>query len=49
LVFLGWSTALPREWTTWRGPAVSLVGIIGAAILGGLVDRSEQEGVVNLV
>ena len=48
-VFLGWSTALPRGWTTWRDPAVSLVGIIGVPILGGLIDRREQEGVVSLV
>ena len=32
-----------------REPAVSLVGIIGVPILGGLIDRREQEGVVSLV
>ena len=37
LVVLGWSTPLPQGWTPWRDQAVSLVGIIGAPILGGLI------------
>jgi hypothetical protein len=37
LILLGWSTPLPRGWTPWRDLAVSLVGIIGAPVLGGLV------------
>ena len=37
VILLGWSTPLPRGWTPWRDQAVSLVGIIGAPILGGLV------------
>jgi len=36
LVLLGWST-LPRGSEPWRAQALSLVGIIGAPILGGLV------------
>ena len=37
LIVLGWSTPLPQGWTPWRDQAVSLVGIIGAPILGGLI------------
>jgi hypothetical protein len=37
LIFLGWSTPLPSEWTPRRDQTVSLVGIIGAPILGGLI------------
>jgi hypothetical protein len=37
LIYLGWSTPLPREWTPWRDQAVSLLGIIGAPVLGGLI------------
>ncbi len=37
LIVLGWSTPLPQDWTPWRDQAVSLVGVIGAPILGGLV------------
>jgi hypothetical protein len=37
LLLLGWSTPLPQDWTPWRDQAVSLVGVIGAPILGGLV------------
>jgi len=37
VILLGWSTPLHRGWTPWRDQAVSLVGIIGAPILGGLV------------
>jgi len=37
LIILGWSTPLPGGWTPWRDQAVSLVGVIGAPILGGLI------------
>jgi hypothetical protein len=37
LIVLGWSTPLPREWTPWRDQTVSLLGIIGAPVLGGLI------------
>jgi hypothetical protein len=37
LIALGWSTPLPRGWTPWRDQTVSLMGLIGAPILGGLI------------
>ena len=37
VILLGWSTPLPQGRTPWRDQAVSLVGIIGAPVLGGLV------------
>src|SRR5215218_4401650 len=37
LIVLGWSTPLPKGWTPWRDQVVSVVGIIGAPILGGLI------------
>lgn len=37
LILLGWSTPLPQGATPWRDRAVSLVGIVGAPILGGLI------------
>ena len=37
LIFLGWSTPLPRGWTPWRDQTVSLLGLIGAPVLGGLI------------
>ena len=37
LIFLGWSTPLQREWTPWRDQSISLAGLIGAPILGGLI------------
>ena len=37
LVLLGWSTPLPQGATPWRDQTVSLLGIIGAPILGGLI------------
>ncbi|MDQ3863097.1 MAG: hypothetical protein M3317_06310, partial [Actinomycetota bacterium] len=37
LIGLGWSTPLPPAWTPWRDQAVSLLGIVGAPILGGIV------------
>ena len=37
VILLGWSTALPQGRTPWRDQVVSLVGIVGAPILGGLI------------
>src|SRR5215210_4338584 len=37
LILLGWSNPLPRGATPWRDQAISLVGVIGAPILGGLI------------
>jgi hypothetical protein len=37
VILLGWSTPLPEGRTPWRDQAVSLVGIVGAPILGGLI------------
>ena len=37
LIFLGWSTPLPQGATPWWDRTLSLVGIVGAPILGGLI------------
>jgi hypothetical protein len=37
LIVLGWSTPLPGAQTPWRDQAVSVVGIFGAPLLGGLI------------
>jgi hypothetical protein len=37
LISFGWSMPLPQGVTPWRDQAVSLVGIVGAPILGGLI------------
>jgi hypothetical protein len=37
LVLLGWSAPLPQGATPWRDRTLSLVGIVGAPILGGLI------------
>src|SRR5215217_4370438 len=37
LILLGWSTLLPQGATPWRDRTLSLVGIVGAPILGGLI------------
>jgi hypothetical protein len=37
LILLGWSTPLPEGATPWRDRTLSLVGIVGAPILGGLI------------
>jgi hypothetical protein len=36
-ILLGWSTPLPRTYLPWREQAISLAGIIGAPVVGGLV------------
>jgi hypothetical protein len=43
LIVLGWPTPLPQGWTPWRDQAVSLVGLIGAPILGGLIASRRPE------
>lgn len=43
LILLGWSTPLPRGWSPWRDQAVSLFGLIGAPVLGGLVASRRPE------
>jgi hypothetical protein len=43
LIFLGWSTPLPRGWISWQGRAISVVGLIGAPVLGGLVASRRPE------
>ncbi|HEX2741792.1 MAG TPA: hypothetical protein VHM69_15220 [Rubrobacter sp.] len=37
LILLGWSTPQPRGEVPWRNQAISLVGLVGAPILGGLI------------
>ena len=37
LVFLGWSTPLPKGWVPWQGQIISTVGFMGAPVLGGLI------------
>jgi hypothetical protein len=37
LILLGWSAPLPEGATPWRDRVVSLIGIVGAPILGGLI------------
>ncbi len=37
LVFLGWSTPLPKGWVPWQGQVSSTMGFMGAPILAGLV------------
>ena len=43
LIALGWATPMPQGWASWRDQAVSLVGIIGAPILGGLIASRRPE------
>src|SRR3712207_5204580 len=43
LIFLGWSTPLPKGWVPWPGQIISTVGFIGAPILGGLVASRRLE------
>ena len=37
LILLGWSAPLPQGATPWRDRVISLIGIVGAPILGGLI------------
>jgi hypothetical protein len=43
LIFLGWSTPLPKGWVSWQGQIISTVGFIGAPILGGLIASRRPE------
>ncbi len=43
LIFLGWSTPLPQGRAPWHAQAVSVVGIVGAPILGGLIASRRPE------
>jgi hypothetical protein len=43
LIFLGWTTPLPKGWTPWQGQTISAAGLIGAPILGGLVASRRPE------
>ena len=45
LILLGRSTPLPQGWTTWRDQAISLVGIVGAPLLGGLIASRRPENI----
>jgi hypothetical protein len=37
LILLGWSTPLPEGATPWRNWAISLIGVVGAPVVGGLI------------
>jgi hypothetical protein len=37
LILLGWSTPLPEGATPWRDRAISLIGVVGAPVVGGLI------------
>jgi hypothetical protein len=37
LIVMGWSTPLPRGWSPWRDQAITMVGLIGAPILGAFI------------
>ncbi len=43
LIFVGWSTPLPKEWHPWTYQAIDAVGLIGAPILGGLIASRQPE------
>ena len=43
LILLGLSSPLPQGQTPWRDQAVSLVGIVGAPVLGGLIASRRPE------
>jgi hypothetical protein len=36
-IFLGWSKQVPEGWASWREQVISIVGFVGAPIVGGLV------------
>ncbi len=35
LILLGWSTELPGGWTSWQEQALTIVGLVGAPLVGG--------------
>jgi len=37
LILLGWSASLPGGATPWRDRAISLIGVVGAPVVGGLI------------
>src|SRR5919199_1436622 len=37
LILLGWSTELPNQWTPWQEQALTIIGFIGAPVVGGLI------------
>ena len=37
LIFLGWSTPLPKGWGSWQAQIISTVGFMCAPVLGGLI------------
>jgi hypothetical protein len=43
LVILGWSTPLPKGWVSWQGQIITIVGFMGAPVLGGLVASRRSE------
>ena len=43
VIIFGWSTPLPHGLTPWREQAISLVGVIGAPVLGGLIASCRPE------
>jgi hypothetical protein len=43
VILLGWSTPLPRGQTPWLQQAVSVAGIVGAPVLGGLIASRRPE------
>ena len=43
VILLGWSTPLPRGQTPWLQQAVSVAGIVGAPVLGGLIAARRPE------
>ena len=43
IIVLGWSTPLPKGWSPWRDQALSLVGGVGAPVLGGLIASRRPE------
>ncbi len=43
VILLGWSTPLPQGRIPWRDQAISLVGIVGAPVLGGLIASRRPE------
>src|SRR5215211_6320205 len=49
LIVLGWSMPLPEGLTPWRDQAVSIVGIVGAPILGGLIASRRPRNIYGWV
>jgi hypothetical protein len=43
VIFVGWSTPLPRGWDPWASQAINIAGFVGAPILGGIVASRRPE------